>query len=55
MPRTDCRGGKQHGNGTNREWCPESLVVPDSPRRSGRTETLTGQVAHTSRGNKGLN
>ncbi len=34
---------------TNREWCPESLVDPATLRRSGRTETLTGQAAHTSR------
>lgn len=27
--------------GTNREWCPASAMVPDSLRRSGRTETLT--------------
>jgi hypothetical protein len=25
-----------------REWCPASAMVPDSLRRSGRTETLTG-------------
>jgi|GEM_PF-3096673 len=27
--------------GTKREWCPGSLVVPATLRRSGRTETLT--------------
>ncbi len=27
--------------GTNREWCPGSLVVSSALRRSGRTETLT--------------
>jgi len=35
-----CRGGQQQ-LGTKREWCPVSLVVPATPRRSGRTETLT--------------
>jgi hypothetical protein len=34
---------------TNREWCPECLVVSDTLGRAGRTETLTGQAAHTSR------
>ena len=29
------------GNLHEREWCPESLVVLVSPRRTGRTETLT--------------
>jgi hypothetical protein len=35
-------------NGTKREWCPGSLVPPATLRRSGRTETLTGQASHTS-------
>jgi hypothetical protein len=26
-----CRGGEQQRNGTKREWCPESLVDPDTP------------------------
>ena len=43
-----CRGGKQKTNGTKREWCPGSLETPDTLRRSGRTETLTGQASHTS-------
>ena len=34
---------------TNREWCPECLVASDTLGRAGRTETLTGQAAHTSR------
>jgi hypothetical protein len=38
---TACRGGQRCNNGTKREWCPASLAVPGSPRRSGRTETLT--------------
>jgi hypothetical protein len=33
---------------TQREWCPASLVDPGTPRRPGRTETLTGQALHTS-------
>ena len=43
-----CRGGKQKTNGTKREWCPGSLESPATLRRSGRTETLTGQASHTS-------
>ncbi len=31
--------GQRCNNGTKREWCPASLAVPGSPRRSGRTET----------------
>jgi hypothetical protein len=38
---TACRGGQRCNNGTKREWCPASLAVPGSPRRLGRTETLT--------------
>jgi hypothetical protein len=59
MPRAAVASSK--ANGMKREWCPESLVVPDTLRRTGRTETLTGQASHTSsrakgrkqRGNKG--
>ena len=36
-----CRGGQKEDLGTKREWCPGSLVVPATLRRSGRTETLT--------------
>ena len=36
-----CRGGQQKDLGTRREWCPVSLVVSATLRRSGRTETLT--------------
>lgn len=36
-----CRGGQRCNNGTKREWCPASLATPGSPRRLGRTETLT--------------
>jgi len=43
-----CRGGRQQTNGTKRGWCPVSFMVPDTLRRAGRTETLTGQAAHTS-------
>jgi len=50
-----CRGGKQQRNGTKREWCPESLETPDTLRRAGRTETLTGQASHTSSSVKGSN
>ena len=35
-----CRGGEKEDLGTKREWCPVSLVVPATLRRSGRTETL---------------
>ena len=38
---------------TNREWCPECLVVSDTLGRAGRTETLTGQATHTSSNVKG--
>ena len=34
---------------TKREWCPASFVASDTLRRSGRTETLTGQAIHTSK------
>src|SRR3972149_7917564 len=50
-PSTPRTGAAVAGNRklcTNREWCPESLVDPDTQERSGRTETLTGQAAHTS-------
>ena len=33
---------------TNREWCPGSLVDLVPPTQARRTETLTGQAAHTS-------
>jgi len=36
-----CRGGQTEDLGTRREWCPVSLATPATPRRSGRTETLT--------------
>ncbi len=51
-PSTPRTGAAVAGNRklcTNREWCPESLVDPDTQKCSGRTETLTGQAAHTSR------
>lgn len=51
MPRAAAASNKP--NGTNREWCPASLVVPDTPRRPGRTETLTGQALHTSSNESG--
>ena len=35
-----CRGGEKEDLGTKREWCPVSLVVSATPRRSVRTETL---------------
>jgi hypothetical protein len=35
-----CRGGEREDLGTKREWCPVSLVVSATPRRSVRTETL---------------
>ena len=40
-------------NGTKREWCPGSLESPATLRRSGRTETLTGQASHTNSSAKG--
>ena len=46
MPRAAVASSK--ANGTKREWCPGSLETPDTLRRSGRTETLTGQASHTS-------
>ena len=47
--KNGCSRGKQQMQFcTNREWCPESLVVLDTLRRAGRTETLTGQASHTS-------
>jgi len=53
MPRAAVASSK--ANGMKREWCPESLVVLDTLRRSGRTETLTGQASHTSSRAKGRN
>jgi len=44
------RGKQQRKVCINREWCPESLVDLDTPKRSGRTETLTGQAGHTRHG-----
>ena len=46
MPRAAVASSKT--NGTKREWCPGSLESPATLRRSGRTETLTGQASHTS-------
>ena len=46
IPRVAVASSK--ANGTKREWCPGSLETPDTLRRSGRTETLTGQASHTS-------
>ena len=46
MPRAAVASSK--ANGMKREWCPGSLETPDTLRRSGRTETLTGQASHTS-------
>ena len=51
MPRVAVASSK--ANGTKREWCPEALVDPDTPKRSGRPETLTGQASHTSSNVKG--
>ncbi len=51
MPRAAVASSK--ANGMKREWCPESLETPDTLRRSGRTETLTGQASHTSSRVKG--
>ena len=51
MPRAAAASSK--ANGTNREWCPEPLVAPDTLRRSGRAATLTGQASHTSSRAKG--
>ena len=51
MPRAAVASNKT--NGMKREWCPESLVVLDTLRRAGRTETLTGQASHTSSRVKG--
>ena len=49
--KSGCSRGKQQRKVcTNREWCPESLVDLDTPKRSGRTETLTGQAGHTRHG-----
>ena len=49
--KSGCSRGKQQRKVcTNREWCPESLVDLDTPKRSGRTETLTGQAGHTKHG-----
>ncbi len=45
-----CRSGQPIDLGTRREWCPVSLAVPATPRRTGRTETLT-RLAHTSDSN----
>ena len=51
MPRAAVASSK--ANGTKREWCPGSLETPATLRRSGRTETLTGQASHTSKVAKG--
>ena len=53
MPRAAVASSKT--NGMKREWCPGSLVVLDTLRRAGRTETLTGQASHTSSSAKGRN
>jgi len=51
MPRAAVASSK--ANGMKREWCPGSLESPATLRRSGRTETLTGQASHTSSRAKG--
>ena len=51
MPRAAATSSKT--NGTKREWCPVSLVVPETLRRPGRTETLSGRASHTSAKGKG--
>ena len=51
MPRAAVASSK--ANGTKREWCPGSLESPATLRRSGRTETLTGQASHTNSSAKG--
>ena len=51
MPRAAVASSK--ANGMKREWCPGSLVSPATLRRSGRTETLTGQASHTNSSAKG--
>ena len=47
--KNGCSRGKQQTQVcTQRAWCPASLEAPATPRRVGRTETLTGHATHTS-------